>query len=229
MAICPMREQLKDALQSGTSLYSVFLSGTVAPIAAGLIGTFGIWIIASVLYMDVWHLLNSFLQYLFITISFTNVLSVYSFCNLHDVSWGTKGSDKAENLASVQTKKEKGGSTDDAVVEVEEATQQAVDERFKQTVLRAVAPFSEPEAEEKPTIDDANRTFRTRLVVIWLVLNASLCIAVSHVAAWQRTIYFQTLLWITFGTSFARLLGFLYYMIGESLFRTSRLTARMLR
>jgi cellulose synthase/poly-beta-1,6-N-acetylglucosamine synthase-like glycosyltransferase len=23
--------------------------------------------------------------------SFTNVLNVYAFCNLHDVSWGTKG------------------------------------------------------------------------------------------------------------------------------------------
>lgn len=33
----------------------------------------------------------------------------------------------------------------------------------------------------------------------------------------------------TFGLSIARFMGFLYYMIGESLFRTSRLTARMLR
>lgn len=45
--------------------------------------------------------------------------------------WGTKGSDKAENLASVQTKKEKDG--DDGVVEVEEPTQAAIDERFKQS------------------------------------------------------------------------------------------------
>ena len=33
----------------------------------------------------------------------------------------------------------------------------------------------------------------------------------------------------TFGQSFLRFLGFLWYMLGESLFRTGRLTARMLR
>jgi len=209
-------------------LATVLLSGTYAPIAAGLIGTFGTWIIASILYMDPWHLLNSFIQYLFITISFTNVLSVYSFCNLHDVSWGTKGSDKAENLASVQTKKEE-GDNGASVVEIEEQTQASIDERFKQTVMRAVSPFTNDEAPDPPTIDDANRTFRTRLVVIWLATNAGLCIAIGRLPAVHRTLYFQILLWITFGLSFARLTGFLWYMIGETFFRTSRLTARMLR
>lgn len=26
--------------------------------------------------------------------SFVNVINIYAFCNLHDISWGTKGSDK---------------------------------------------------------------------------------------------------------------------------------------
>lgn len=48
--------------------------------------------------------------------SFTNVLNVYAFCNLHDVSWGTKGSDKAEALPSVtSTKKADGKVVDDAI------------------------------------------------------------------------------------------------------------------
>ena len=40
---------------------------------------------------DPWHMLSSFPQYMLIAPSFTNVLNVYAFCNLHDVSWGTKG------------------------------------------------------------------------------------------------------------------------------------------
>lgn len=47
--------------------------------------------------------------------SFTNVLNVYAFCNLHDVSWGTKGSDRAEALPAISSSKEKDGDT--AVVE----------------------------------------------------------------------------------------------------------------
>ena len=115
-------------------------------------------------------------------------------------------------------------------------------------VLRAVAQFAEVEENEAPSDDDQNKTFRTRLVVTWLTINAALCIAISRLPSEHRTIYFQVLLWMyvelhhymigcprltiacrTFGTSFARLLGFLWYMIGESLFRTSRLTARMMR
>lgn len=57
--------------------------------------------------------------------SFTNVLNIYAFCNLHDVSWGTKGSDRAESLPAVSSSKQKDGEM--AVVE----EQQRVDMNTK--------------------------------------------------------------------------------------------------
>lgn len=60
---------------------------------------------------------------------------IFAFLDLHDVSWGTKGSDKAEILASVQTNKVK--DSDDTIVEVEEQTQASIDERFKQSECRS--------------------------------------------------------------------------------------------
>jgi chitin synthase len=75
------------------------------------------------------------------------------------VSWGTKGSDKAEALPSVQTKKDKHDST--AVAEVSEKAQEDVDSAFEATVKRAIAPFKSNEEEEKPTVDDQNKTFRS--------------------------------------------------------------------
>ena len=36
--------------------------------------------------MDPWHMFHSFPQYMLLAPSFTNVLNVYAFCNLHDVS-----------------------------------------------------------------------------------------------------------------------------------------------
>ncbi|KAJ3201990.1 Chitin synthase, class 2, partial [Entophlyctis luteolus] len=53
--------------------------------------TYGLYLISSILYFEPWHMLTSFLQYLLLLPSYVNILNVYSFCNLHDVSWGTKG------------------------------------------------------------------------------------------------------------------------------------------
>ena len=80
---------------------------------------------------------SSFPQYLLLAASFTNVLNVYAFCNLHDVSWGTKGSDKAEALPSISSKK---GKEEDAPErEVKRACVEA-DDGAGQTKRISIAP-----------------------------------------------------------------------------------------
>lgn len=69
----------------------------------------------------------------------------------HDVSWGTKGSDKAEALPSVSSKKPTGEGP--AVVEDVEKAQEDIDSAFKETVTRAVAPLVKKEEVEKPNMD----------------------------------------------------------------------------
>jgi len=64
---------------------------------------------------------SSFLQYLFLAPSFTNVLNVHAFCNLHDVSWGTKGSDEAGKLPPVSSSK--GNDKEAALVQDTELVQ----------------------------------------------------------------------------------------------------------
>jgi chitin synthase len=107
---------------------------------------------------------SSFLQYLALAPSFTNVLNVYAFCNLHDVSWGTKGSDKADALPAVSSSKSKDENA--AVVEDTARVQEDLDAVFKETVTRAVTKLTVKEVAEKPTPDDQNKTFRTRLVAV---------------------------------------------------------------
>lgn len=53
--------------------------------------TIGAYLLASIIYLDPWHMLTSFIQYTLLLPSFVNILMVYALCNLHDVSWGTKG------------------------------------------------------------------------------------------------------------------------------------------
>jgi len=54
-------------------------------IIMSLLSTYGLYIIMSLLYMDPWHMITSFVQYLFMMPSYINILNVYAFCNTHDV------------------------------------------------------------------------------------------------------------------------------------------------
>merc|ERR1711939_1278759 len=72
-------------------------------ILIALAATFGLYFVASFLYLDPWHMFTSFPQYLLCMTSYINILMVYAFSNWHDVSWGTKGADKADALPSAQT------------------------------------------------------------------------------------------------------------------------------
>ena len=172
---------------------------------------------------DPWHMFSSFLQYLALAPSFTNVLNVYAFCNLHDVSWGTKGSDKAEALPSVSSKKSKDA---DATAVVEEATRnkEDLDAVFKETVTRAITKVEVKEVAEKPTMDDENKTFRTRLVAFWMLSNALLAVTVENLNGLpqdnssdpnadedalrkKQNTYFTIILFSTFALALVRFIG----------------------
>lgn len=209
--------------------FTTLLSGPNGVLLAALVSTFGIYFTSSLLYRDPWHMFSSFPQYMLLAPSFTNVLNVYAFCNLHDVSWGTKGSDKAEALPSVSSKKPTAEGP--AVVEDMERVQEDIDAAFKETVTRAVAPLVVKEEKEKPNQDDENKTFRTRLVAFWMFCNAALTLAISSenslgdTDATQRkkqNAYFTFILWATFGLSMFRFIGCLWYFFKRNLFRWCR-------
>ena len=227
-------QAVPDLLRGKTQSEAIaaFLQPPIGSLVAATISTFGIYFIASFLYVcpsfmrtyhllnlpqrDPWHMFSSFLQYLCIAPSFTNVLNVYAFCNLHDVSWGTKGSDKADVIPSVSSKKD----GDTAVVEDKAAVQADVDAAFKDTVTRALKKDNKVEVVEKPTLDDQNKTFRTRLVSVWMITNGALVIAIQqnnsfsnnaaaeeqHLEEKQR-LYFTIILYSTFVLSLVRFIG----------------------
>ena len=141
------------------------------------------------------------------------------------VSWGTKGSDKAEALPSVSSSKSK--DADAPVVNDTHKMQEDVDAAFKETVTRAIMKISVKEVPEKPTIDDEDKTFRTRLVMLWILSNASLAIAIEnlnglpnvqdaeadqdHLHSKQK-LYFAGILYSTFALAAFRFTGVSLYM-----------------
>lgn len=136
------------------------------------------------------------------------------------MSWGTKGSDKAEALPSVSSSKTK--DADSPVVEDTHRIQEDVDAAFKETVTRAVTKIEVKEAVEKPTMDDQNKTFRTRLVAFWMLSNATLAVAIENINGLtsvqdaaldeqelrtKQNTYFAVILYSTFGLAAVRFTG----------------------
>ncbi|KOS14038.1 chitin synthase [Malassezia pachydermatis] len=194
----------------------VVLSNTTAVLIASLAAMFGIYLIASLLYADPWHMLTSSVQYTLMAPSFVNVINVYAFCNLHDVSWGTKGADKADALPSVGPAQscEQADTFEEAALSQEE-----LDTRFQDVVSRAMSPYHVEHEKSTPTMDDGNRTFRTRLVALWLLTNAFLVALIMNLYDYQPhaklddEIYFKVILWSTFSMALFRFIGCLVFWI----------------
>lgn len=149
--------------------------------------------------------------------SYTNVLNVYAFCNWHDVSWGTKGSDSTESLPTVQTKTNRKG---DVIVEEEIHNQQDIDEKFEKVVKRCLKPLEMHEENEAKSLDDSYKSFRTKLIVGWVLSNAALIVLVtSGTFDWfgtpkkERTAgYFRFILLSTAVLSFIRFIGCCWFL-----------------
>ncbi len=163
----------KDGLQKEVV---TFIQGP-GIILIALVATFGLYFVASFMYLDPWHMFTSFPQYMLLMSSYQNILNVYAFCNWHDVSWGTKGSDKADVLPSAQTTKSGDGKA--AVIEEPDKPQADIDLQFEITVRRALKAYVPPKDDEKKTLEDSYKSFRTKLIIVWIFSNALLALAIS--------------------------------------------------
>lgn len=112
--------------------------------------------------------------------------------------------------------KPKGG---EAVVEDQAHVQADVDANFRETVTRAMTRLETKEVREKPTMDDENKTFRTRLVAMWMLTNAGLALGIESISGTgsstanqqelqsRQSTYFAFILYSTFGLSAVRFIG----------------------
>lgn len=166
-----------DTSSASNFAKSFFSSSSAGIIIIALAATFGLYFVASFMYLDPWHMFTSFPQYLLVMSSYVNILNVYAFSNWHDVSWGTKGSDKADALPSAKT--EKGSDGKAAVIEEPDKPQADIDGQFEITVKRALAPFVPEKEENKKTLEDSYKSFRTKLVTAWIFSNALLSIVIT--------------------------------------------------
>ncbi|KAL3459167.1 chitin synthase-domain-containing protein [Aspergillus heterothallicus] len=203
-------------------IQSFFSSTGGGIVLIALASTYGIYVVASVLYMDPWHILTSSWAYFLGMTTSINILMVYAFCNWHDVSWGTKGSDTADNLPSAKIQKDEMSKT--TFIEEINKPQADIDSQFESTVKRALKPFHvvQDGGGSGRTADDSYKNFRTGLVCLWVCSNLLLALMITATGVDRLCLtntstvrtqgFFQVILWITAGLSFFRFLGSLYFL-----------------
>ncbi|KAM7201525.1 chitin synthase 1 [Rhypophila sp. PSN 637] len=194
-------------------------SGAAGVILVALVTIYGLYFIASFMYLDPWHMFHSFPYYMLLMSTYINILMVYAFNNWHDVSWGTKGSDKNDALPSAAVSK---GEKDENVVEEIDKPQEDIDQQFEATVKRALAPYKDEEKPEPKDLEDSYKSFRTMLVVSWLFSNCLLAVVITsdnfnsfgigQTASGRTAAFFKFLLFATAGLSVVRFIGFLWFL-----------------
>ncbi|KAF8892782.1 chitin synthase-domain-containing protein [Gymnopilus junonius] len=149
----------------------IFTNPIFRNIVVSLLATLGLYLIASIIFFEPWHMITSFIQYLLMAPSYINVLNVYAFANVHDVSWGTKGDNTvAKALGTVTTGKS-------GEVEAEVPTDEKDINALYEDAIH-VLNTKPPKVESKPDTgtqqEDYYRSFRTNVLLTWVLTNALL-------------------------------------------------------
>ncbi|KZP25362.1 glycosyltransferase family 2 protein [Athelia psychrophila] len=156
---------------------------TLREMAISLAATYGLYFFASCMHFEPWHMFTCFLQYLFLLPSYVNILMMYAMCNLHDVSWGTKGDNgSAKDLGGA--KKIKGENGQD-VMEVElPSAREDVDQMWaaSRASLRNKPPEEKEHRDAATKQADHDRNSRTNVVLAWVGTNMAMILVFTSTA-----------------------------------------------
>ncbi|KAI7860767.1 chitin synthase 1 [Circinella umbellata] len=220
ITVASMKNAVTHAEGSANELMALIDQSTFRYVIISAISTYLIYWIASLLFLDISHMVTSFFQYLFLSPSYVNVLNIYSFCNTHDVSWGTKG----DNGISTDLGVVSGPDKHNSIVEIEVPTEEK-DLNSQYDDARQNLFHRQPG--EKEVIETVNaqtkqedyyRAFRTKLVLMWLVTNLILVMAITSTDEWiwtyqqRSTAYLGFVLWAVAGLAAIRFIGTSLYL-----------------
>lgn len=216
-----VRSIQKQVAASDFSFTTVFTDYQFFTIIVSLASTYVLWFVASILFLDPWHMFTCFIQYIVLTPTYINVLNIYAFCNTHDITWGTKGDDKAEKLPSATVKPD--GKVDVTIPQD--------DGDLNAQYQSELVKFATKPPKDKRVLTKADRqedyykSFRSTVVTCWMLSNFILVAAVLNVGGFQTintdpdagshngTIYMGVVLWSVAGLSAFRFVGACWFLV----------------
>ncbi|KAG8968969.1 Chitin synthase, class 1 [Tulasnella sp. 419] len=162
------------------SLGTIFKDAIFFNIVLSLAATLGLYIAASLLFFEPWHMITSFVQYLLMAPSYIAVLNVYAFANVHDVSWGTKGDNKISTDLGVVAVKKNTNEVEVAVPTEEKDINAAYEDAL--AVLQTKPPKVEQKRDASTKQEDYYRQFRTNVLLAWTLSNGALAAGITKAA-----------------------------------------------
>ncbi|GMM30452.1 chitin synthase [Martiniozyma asiatica (nom. inval.)] len=148
---------------------SVFVESKFRNIIISIVSTYVLYLVGFIIFLQPQHMLTCSIQYLLLSPSYVNVLNIYAFCNIHDISWGTKGQDKMTDLGVAK----KRGTREDELEIVIPTTKRQIDEGYSK-MMQALTTTIEQDlninnSEEEMTFYYA--FFRSMTVLLWMFTN----------------------------------------------------------
>ena len=211
-----VQEQLKE---NAFTIGELFSNSIFFTLIVSLLSTYVLWFTASFLFFDPWHMFTCFIQYLLLTPTYINILNVYAFCNTHDITWGTKGDDKAEKLPDAKIKP--GGKVDVSVPQDDGDLNDQYEAELKLFSTKEVKEKAPPNAQERQ--EDYYKGFRSAVVLFWVFTNFVLVAVVINTAGLETvttssdtqrsTVYLAVVLWSVAALSLFRFIGAMWFLV----------------
>lgn len=137
--------------------------------------TYALYFASSIICLQPWHMFTSFAQYVLLSPAYINVLNIYAFCNVHDISWGTKGS-VAKPLGKINTK-------EDGTFKMEILVSSAeIQSNYNKYMNILTQPEPKEEKSKEQSIEEKKPGYyanvRSLVIIFWVMTNFGVCAAV---------------------------------------------------
>ncbi|EDO17977.1 hypothetical protein Kpol_1054p24 [Vanderwaltozyma polyspora DSM 70294] len=221
-------------LDHSFTVKSLLTSDTFRDIVISIGSTYALYLISSIIYLQPWHMVTSFAQYILLSPSYINVLNIYAFCNVHDLSWGTKGA-VAKPLGKINTQAD--GTFDMEILISSEEIQLNYEKHFE----NLNKPTANEEVEETINYEERKTGYygniRSIIIIVWIMTNFAVVAAVLETGGIdqyismrhnkksneitekllpiQSSYYFNIILWIVAFLALVRFFGCSLYLISR--------------
>ncbi|KAL0956300.1 hypothetical protein HGRIS_002457 [Hohenbuehelia grisea] len=144
--------------------------------------TYGLYAFSSVLALDPWHMFTSFVPYLLLSPTYINILNIYAFSNLDDISWGTKQDSLPETDLGAVVQNVRAEVDVDVVTEPGDKNQIYEESLYN---LKHRTPLAQSKrsaaasaAEKEQAAKDYYANVRTNVLLSWVLSNGLLLLGI---------------------------------------------------